>query len=70
MRSKNWLELAREKSGLSPEQCAAAIECSRPTYSSREKEPGNLTLNEVRKLLTVYPAAGKEIVRKAITEFL
>lgn len=68
MSKKNWAERARKASGLSPEECAAAIKCSRPTYLNREKYPGTFTIDEIRKLSTIYSDSAKTVVREALKE--
>ena len=66
---KSWLEDARKTSGLSPEDCASAMGCSKNTYDSREKAPGRLNLDEVRALHSVFSKEGKKIVWSALREF-
>ena len=68
MSRSNWAERARKESGLSPEECAAAIKCSRPTYLNREKFPGTFTIDEIRKLSTIYSDAAKKIAHEALSE--
>lgn len=62
MSSGNWAFDAREASNLSPEACAAAIGRSRPRYEDREKNPGTLTINEIRSLSTLYNDQSKRIL--------
>lgn len=66
---KSWLEKARDASGLSPEDCASAMKCSRATYMSRENAPGKLNLDEIRCILGILTDRGKEIVWQALCEF-
>ena len=64
-----WAETAREKSGLSPEACAAAINRSRPTYDMREKAPGSFTLDEISALYLIYNDEGKNALWDFIKQF-
>ena len=66
---ESWVANARYESGLSPEDCASAMGCSRATYLSRENNPGNLTLNEIRVLNNVFNAKSKKILWGALSEF-
>ena len=66
---KSWLEDARKSSGLTPEDCASAIGCSKNTYDSRENAPGKLSLDEVRALYGRFDKAGKKVLWSALCEF-
>ena len=66
---KSWLEEARKTSGLSPEDCASALGCSKNTYDSRENAPGRLNLNEIRALHKTFNKDGKKILWSALCEF-
>lgn len=65
----NWVAQARSESGLSPEDCASAMGCSRATYLSRENNPGNLTLNEIRVLNRTFNSNARKILWGALCEF-
>ena len=65
---KSWLEEARKESGLSPEDCASALRCSRNTYISREKTPGCLSLDEIRVLRRTFNEDGRKILWSALKE--
>lgn len=67
---ESWAFKARDKSKLSPEDCASAIGCSRNTYLSREKNPGELTLNEVGALQRKYNDEAKTILRTALSQVI
>lgn len=66
---KSWLEEARKASGLSPEDCASALGCSKNTYDSRENTPGRLNLNEIRVLHRTFNRDGRKILWSALKEF-
>ena len=63
---KSWLEEARETSGLSPEDCASTLQCSRNTYLSREKVPASLSIREFFALYRVMCAEAKKIMWQAL----
>lgn len=63
---KTWLAMAREKSELSPEDCASALGCSKNTYMSREKCPGNMSVDELRALRSVLNQDGRRILWNAL----
>lgn len=65
---ENWVTSARKASGLSPEDCASAMGCSRTTYMSRENNPGNLTISEMRVLKSVYGEKSRKIMWTALRE--
>ena len=65
----SWVAEARSESGLSPEDCASAMGCSRTTYLSRENNPGNLTLNELRVLNRTFNKEARKIMWGALREF-
>lgn len=66
----SWALKAREESELSPEDCASAIGCSRNTYLNREKNPGDLTLNEIGALQRRYTSKAKIILRNALDQIV
>ena len=66
---KSWLEDARKQSGLSPEDCASALGCSKNTYDSRENAPGRLSIDEVRALHQRFNKDGRKILWSALCEF-
>ena len=66
---ESWVAKARSESGLTPEDCASAMGCSRVTYLSRENNPGNLTLNEIRALNRIFNSKAKKIMWGALSEF-
>ena len=66
---RSWLEDARKKSGLSPEDCASALRCSRATYCSRENAPGNLSIDEIRLLRNEFNKEGRKVLWTALCEF-
>ncbi len=63
---ESWLEKARKKSGLSPEDCASTLECSRNTYLSREKTPASLSIREFFALYRIMCAKAQEIMWKSL----
>lgn len=63
---KSWLEEAREVAGMSPEDCASSIQCSRNTYLSREKSPATLSIREFFALYRVVNEEAKKIMWKAL----
>lgn len=69
MASGNWALDARKASNLSPEACAAAIGKSRPRYDDREKNPGTLTVNEIRSLSQLYNEQGRKILWNYLQRF-
>lgn len=66
---KSWLEEARKESGLTPEDCASALGCSKNTYDSRENTPGRLCLDEIRMLHGRFDKKGREVMWSALAEF-
>ncbi len=66
---KSWLEEARKKSNLSPEDCASALRCSKNTYDSRENTPGKLNLDEIRVLHRTFNRDGRKVLWAALKEF-
>ena len=66
---KSWLEEARKKSCLSPEDCASALGCSKNTYDSRENTPGKLNLDEIRVLHRRFNAEGRKVLWNTLKEF-
>ena len=69
MDNGSWAKQAREKSGLSPEDCASAISKSRPMYDKRESSPGLFTLDEVCALYPHYSEEGKAVFRDYLAQF-
>lgn len=63
---KSWLEVARDASNLSPEDCASAMKCSRATYMSREATPGRLSLDEISRIMPVLSKEGRRVVYRAL----
>ena len=70
MDNGSWAKQAREKSGLSPEDCASAIGKSRPMYDKRENSPGIITLDELCLLFPKYNDKGKTVVRNYLKQFM
>lgn len=66
---KSWVTKAREESALTPEDCASAIKKSRATYLSREENPGNLDIDELRALRGIYGKKSREFMWVALQEF-
>lgn len=66
---KSWVLEAREASGLTPENCASAMGCSRNTYLSRENNPGTLSLSELNSLHSVLNEEGRLILWGALRDF-
>ena len=66
---KSWLEDARKQSGLSPEDCASAMGCSKNTYDTRENAPGRLNLDEIRALHGRFNRDGRKVMWRALSEF-
>lgn len=64
----NWMQRAREASGLSQEQCAVALCMPLATYISRENAPGTFTLDEVSALSAVMNAAACSIISEALAQ--
>ena len=64
----SWLEDAQEKQGLSYEDCASAIGCSRATFIDRVKRPGTLRLNELHSLDSLLEGDSLIIAREALKE--
>lgn len=64
----SWLKQARLDSGLSLEDCASALRCSRHTYESREKKPGTLSIDELRILMPIFSSKGKGVASNGIKE--
>lgn len=67
---KTWVRDARDKAGLTPEDCASTLHCSRTTYLSRENAPGTLTLTEVSVLMSLYDdnSESRDIIRRAVSD--
>lgn len=51
---KNWVQQAREASGLSLDDCASALFLSRDAFAQKDANPGTITLNELRVLHNVF----------------
>lgn len=66
----NWLEKARKAEGLTLEDCASALGCSRATFESRVKNPGTLSVNELHALDKKFGKRGARIARDAIKSAL
>lgn len=64
---KNWIQKAREASGLSLEDCASALFMSPDAFEEKDKNPGTFTLNELRALHNVFNADARKILRKALS---
>lgn len=65
---KNWVQKAREASGLSLEECASVLLVSPDTFAIKDQNPGTLTLNELRALHNVFNAEARKIVKEALAE--
>lgn len=67
---KTWVRDARDKAGLTPEDCASILHCSRTTYLNRENAPGTLTLTEVSVLMSLYDdnSESSDIIRRAVSD--
>ena len=65
---KNWVQQAREASGLSLEDCASALSLSRDAFAQKDANPGTITLNELRALHNVFNEDARKIVQKALLE--
>ena len=63
---KNWIQEAREASGLSLEDCASALFMSPDTFKEKDANPGTLTLNELRALHIVFNDEARAILRNAL----
>lgn len=66
---QNWLEEARIVSDLSIEDCAQALCQSGDSFRLKEKNPGTLTLNEIRVLMKLFNDDAKQIAWSALLEF-
>lgn len=65
---KNWVQKAREASGLSLEECASVLLVSSDAFAIKDQNPGTLTLNELRALHNVFNAEARKIVKEALAE--
>lgn len=65
---KNWVQKAREASGLSLEECASVLLVSPDAFAVKDQNPGTLTLNELRALHNVFNAEARKIVKEALAE--
>ena len=65
---KNWVQQAREASGLSLEDCASALFLSRDAFAQKDANPGTITLNELRVLHNVFNEDARKIVQKVLLE--
>lgn len=63
---KNWIQEAREASGLSLEDCASALFMSPDAFKEKDANPGTLTLNELRALHIVFNDETRAILRNAL----
>ena len=63
---KNWIQEAREASGLSLEDCASALFMSPDAFKEKDANPGTLTLNELRALHIVFKDEARAILRNAL----
>lgn len=63
---KNWIQEAREASGLSLEDCASALIMSPDAFKEKDANPGTLTLNELRALHIVFNDEARAILRNAL----
>lgn len=63
---KNWIQEAREASGLSLEDCASALFMSPDAFKEKDANPGTLTLNELRTLHIVFNDEARAILRNAL----
>lgn len=61
------LEIARGASGLSKQAAADLLQMSVPTYVSREKDPDELKVKEIKKLASSMNDEARAIL-KQITE--
>lgn len=67
---QSWLEQARVLSGLSVEECARALYQSEASYICRENNPGLLTLDELRVLMTLFTKEANRLVLNALGELV
>lgn len=65
---KNWVQKAREASGLSLEECASVLFISRDAFAEKDQNPGTFTLNELRALHKAFNADARKIVREALKD--
>lgn len=65
---QSWLEQARVLSGLSVEECAQALYQSEASYICRENNPGILTLDELRVLMTLFSREANSLVLDVLQE--
>lgn len=63
---KNWIQEAREASGLSLEDCASALFMSPDAFKEKDANPDTLTLNELRALHIVFNDEARAILRNAL----
>lgn len=63
---KNWIQEAREASGLSLEDCASTLFMSPDAFKEKDANPGTLTLNELRALHIVFNDEARAILRNAL----
>ena len=64
----SWLEKARKEEGLTLEDCASALGCSRATFESRIKSPGALSINELHVLDKRFTGKGAKIAHDALVD--
>lgn len=62
----NWLVRARMASGLTREQCAAALRTTMDDYVELEEYPGRMTINELAMLCRSLNPAGRKVVRDVV----
>lgn len=65
---KNWIQKAREASGLSLEECASVLFVSRDAFAVKDQNPGTLTLNELRALHNAFNEDARKIMQEALLE--
>lgn len=66
----NQFAAARRASGLTCEAAARAAGVSRPTLASREADPGQYRLEELRGLLAAMDGTGRRLLVEAVEKYL
>ncbi len=64
----SWLVRARKASGLSSDECARLTSSTGESFADKERNPGTLTLNELRVLLSAFNEEGRRIVFDALED--
>ena len=64
----NWMQRARDASGLTQAECAAVLCMPESMYANRENAPGTFTIDEISALCAVLNEASRAIISEALAE--